>query len=363
MPQKNSLNYFKEAKKELGSGNLNPVYVLCGEEKFFSDRLVEQIESLVPESQKDFNFDLIYGREATVERVLEIARSYPMMAKKRVVIVRDFMILDEKVSKPGEDSEQGGGLEKLIPYLDQPNPSTFLVLTDTKTPNGRTKLGKKLKKGRNVSYYEFKKVPDYKIPEWIEQWVSYKYGQKMAPGVAEKIAQSVGNSLLVLATEIDKVCTLTSNRDIIESEAVQNVIGTYKEYSVFDLKSAVVAHNVDEALAIADQMLLISGNATGEVFKTIGYFYSMFSNLLKIRRLAMSKLSKNQIQKELGIGNTWYFNQLWKEANAFGLVHIHLAFETLLDADRAMKGFSKMDQRGIFLMMIERLTRVPEIPA
>ena len=350
---------FRKALKEIKSGEYKPVYVLSSKEKFFTDRLLKHFKSVIPEEQRDFNFDLIYGREVTVDRIINIAQSYPMMAERRLIIVRDFMQLAEKPSAPGDEEEAGkGSLNDLIPYLEQPNPATILVLADTEKPNGRTKLGKALKKGKHTRYFQFDNVKDYEVPQWITEWTEFKHGKKMEPRVAEKMAHSVGNNLLVLAAEIDKVCTYQKDSDIIDSEAVKNVIGTYKESSVFDLKDAIVAHDSSKALYIADQILHISGNPQGEVFKTIGYFYSMFSKIWQIRRLATQKNDKKLIQKELGIGNSWYFNQLWQQAEAFGIQHIHIAFETLLDADRAMKGFSDMDHRGIFLMMVERLVRI-----
>jgi len=359
LASKKSLQNFRKALKEITSGDYKPVYVISSKEKFFTDRLLTHFESVIPDEQRDFNFDLIYGRESTIDRIINIAQSYPMMAERRMIIVRDFMQLAEKPVAPGEEEEAGkGSLNDLIPYLTQPNPATILVLADTEKPNGRTKAGKALKKGKHTRYFQFDEIRDYEVPQWIVEWTEFKHDKKMEPGVAEKIAHSVGNNLLVLAAEIDKVCTYQKDKDIIDGEAVKNVIGTYKEYSVFDLKDAIVAHDSSKALYIADQILTISGNPKGEVFKTIGYFYSMFVKIWQIRGLAKKNKNKKLVQDEMGIGNSWYFNQLWEQAEAFGMKQIHLAFETLLDADRAMKGFGDMDHRGIFLMMVERLVEV-----
>jgi len=358
MARKTSLDHFRTALKEITGDKLNPVYVFTGQEKFFIDRLLEHVEKWIPEEMKDFNFDMIYGREFTVDKVLDIVRSYPMMAEKRVVVVRDYSQLAERVSAPNQEAEESSPLDNLIPYLTNPNDSTLLVLTDHKKPNGRTKLGKALRKGKKVSYYHFDEVKEYAVPQWITEWTSFKHKKKLEPGVAEKLAESAGSSLLVLAAEIDKAATYVGDNEIIDAEAVKKVVGTYKEYSVFELKDAIVAHDTQEALYIADQMLRLSSNPKGEVFKTVGYLYSMFSKIWQIRILAAKKKDKNQIQDEIGVNNAWYFNQLWKQAQAFSLTHMNMAFETILDADRAMKGFSQMDDRGIFLMAIERLTSI-----
>src|SRR5699024_9596081 len=90
MAKKTSIEHYSEALKDLQSEDRKPIYFFCGEEEFFLDKLQEAVEAMVPEDQKDFNFDLLYGRDITSEKLLSIIRSFPMMADRRVVILRDF---------------------------------------------------------------------------------------------------------------------------------------------------------------------------------------------------------------------------------------------------------------------------------
>ncbi|HET6528236.1 MAG TPA: DNA polymerase III subunit delta, partial [Balneolaceae bacterium] len=131
MAKKTSLELYSEILKELKSGGRKPVYFFYGDEKFFLDRLQKAVEKLIPEDQKDFNFDLLYGRDLSPEKVLAIIRSYPMMAEQRIVIVRDFNQLNAPTI-----NGNGGDINDLIPYLEQPNPTTLLVCFDEKKPRG-----------------------------------------------------------------------------------------------------------------------------------------------------------------------------------------------------------------------------------
>ena len=356
MAKKTSIDLFSEITKELTSGDLKPIYVLCGEEEFFHDRLLDKFRALIPEHARDFNMDLIYGRESTVDRVLNIARQFPMGADRRMVIVRDFLALAEKSKAPGGEGEQSASMNELVPYLENPNPGTLLLLIDTKKPNARTKVGKALKKGKMVGYFEFKEVPDYKLADWVQHWSRLHHNKTIEPRAAALLAHFVGSNLNLLSTEIDKVCTFQDSSQSIDEAAIKKVIGVYREYTVFELKDAVVARDKEKALGIAEQILQQTDSATGEVIKTVGFFYSLFSNIWQIRRLAL-KQNKAAIQKAMGIGNSWYFNKLWDDAAQFSLSEIPLIFEALLDADRAAKGFGKMEPAGIFLLMVERIIR------
>jgi DNA polymerase-3 subunit delta len=94
---------------------------------------------------------------------------------------------------------------------------------------------------------------------------------------------------------------------------------------------------------------------TGEIIRTVGFFYNTFSNIWQIHFLAGQGNSKKEVQSALGIKNNWYFNKLWKDASAFQLNDMARIFEALLDADRAAKGFTVMDPNAVFLLMIKRI--------
>lgn len=353
MAKKTSIELFREVESELNSDSLKPVYTFCGEEEFFLDRLQELVEKMVPEDQKDFNFDLLYGKEITPARLLSIVRSFPMMAERRVVILRDFGGLGE-IDDEAVASGDAGTVNDLIPYVEQPNPTTLFVIIDTKKPAGNTKIGKLLQKGTHTGFYEFKPVPDYRLPEWIGDWIRTRHRKKISPDSARMLAQYAGNNLQVLSTEIDKVCTFVDTSDTIEESDIKKIIGLYREYSVFELKDALVARDLDQALFISEQILQQSKADTGEVIRTVGFFYNMFSNIWQIRRLAASGMNREEVREKMGV-NHWYFKNLWKDSSSYQLNEMPRVFEALLDADRAAKGFTKLDPATILLLMIKRI--------
>jgi DNA polymerase III subunit delta len=352
MPKKTSIEHYKKALADLKSEKRKPVYFFCGEEQFFLDKLQEHVMELLPPEHRDFNLDLLYGRDVTPEKVLSIVRSFPMMAERRVVVVRDFQELSPSNAP---ENDYGGSINDFIPYLEQPNPSTLLVCIDPKKPAGNTKLGKAVQKNSNVGFFEFESMPDYRLPEWIMEWIRQEHDREIAPEAAQMLAQYVGNSLQLLSTEIDKVCTFVDSPQAIEEKHIKKIIGLYREYTVFDLKDTLVSRNLEQSLFIAEQMLHQSKSDTGEVIRTVGFFYNVFSNVWQIKRLAATGNTKKQVQQALGVSSSWYFNKLWKDASKFELHEMPRIFETLLDADRSAKGFSTLDPASIFLLMIKRI--------
>ena len=351
MAKRTSIDHFKDARKSIRSAKQRkPIYYFYGEERFFIDRLQNEVASLVPDEQKDFNYDLLYGGEMTPEGVLGMARSYPMMADLRVVIVRDFLKLS--------GSDKGGGhIRDFEHYVKNPNPSTLLCLIDKKSPDGRTSLGKSLqnKTNSNVQDYEFKALPDYQLTDWAIEWASAQFKKSIDSQAAQVLAQLVGNNLHLLSTEIEKVCTFVDSHERVTLDDVKKIIGSYREYSVIELKEAIFQRNLDKSLGIAEQMLLKSNTDAGEVIKSVGFFYRVFADVWQIRRLMEKQLSKTQIQSELGIRNNYVFNFKWKDASQYQLAEMPRIFEALMDADRAAKGFSTLDVPSIYLLLIKRI--------
>jgi len=346
-----SIDLFKQARNSIRSPEQRKlIYYLYGDEQFFIERLQKDIISIVPDEQKDFNFDLLYGSETTPEKVLGIVKSFPMMADKRVVIVRDFLKL--------RGSESGGGnINDFEHYANQPNPSTILCLIDNKLPDGRTSLGKafKSKSNKNVQEFEFKTLPDYQLADWSIEWAKSQYDKQLDPRASQILAQLVGNNLKLLSTEIDKVCTFVDTQERVTIDHVKKIIGSYREYSVIELKEAIFQRNLEKALGIAEQMLLKSNADAGEVIRSVGFFYRVFADVWQIRRLMEKQLTKSQVQSELGIGNSYLFNFKWKDASQFQFSEMPRIFEALLDADRAAKGFSTLDVPSIYLLLIKRI--------
>lgn len=100
----------------LAKKNYANVYLLHGDEGFYIDRLAEVFENLLPEAERDFNQYTIYAPQTESAVVAETCHRYPMMADRQVVIVKEAQ------------AARADMLDKLVPYIKQPNPSTVLVI-------------------------------------------------------------------------------------------------------------------------------------------------------------------------------------------------------------------------------------------
>ncbi|HEX7087403.1 MAG TPA: hypothetical protein VF198_13655 [Vicinamibacterales bacterium] len=129
-------------RSQIASGNTDPVYVLAGDDDHEKSALALALGEMVEPDLRAFNVERLYptDKDVTPMSVAEAARTLPMLAPRRVVVVLQAERLlnpRRKRGSDGEDEGDGGGLEPLIAYLESPSPSTTLLFVFSTPESGR----------------------------------------------------------------------------------------------------------------------------------------------------------------------------------------------------------------------------------
>ena len=81
------------------------VILLSGEDFQRSERLSEILDAAVDEITRDFNLDIIHSgdfknkAEEFITKFTELIMTFPMMAQRRVIVLRNFDKLDKDAKK------------------------------------------------------------------------------------------------------------------------------------------------------------------------------------------------------------------------------------------------------------------------
>lgn len=113
-------------RKRIASGDLDPVYLLAGDDEREKDALARALVETIDEGLRAFNVDRFHGGDVGIEEVLGAARIVPVMATRRIVVA----VRAERMLQPARESEAARrALEALEDYLAAPCPETTLVLS------------------------------------------------------------------------------------------------------------------------------------------------------------------------------------------------------------------------------------------
>ena len=222
---------------DLKKGNYKPIYFLHGEEAYYIDAITKYIEEhALTDAEKAFNQIVLYGKDVDFKNVVDNARQFPMMANRRVVIVKE--------------AKDMKGLDKLGSYFEHPSDQTVLVIAHKhKKLDGRSKLSKVLKKSAVV--FESKPIRDYKIAEWISNYVR-EQGFKIDGRSSILLGEYLGTDLSKITNEIAKLTVNLEAGKTIDADLIHDKIEISKDFNVFELQNALGKKDLAKSFLITD---------------------------------------------------------------------------------------------------------------
>ena len=272
----------KAILKEIKAGVFKSVYILHGEEPFFIDELSDAIEKhALEEHERDFNQSIFYGKDLDLAVLINDLKSYPLMAERRLVIVKE-----------AQDFKQ---LESLETYMESPNLTTvFVVCHKYKTIDARKKLLKSV--GKNGLIFKSEKVRDYQLGEWIQNQV-----KSLGFGISSKanmlLVESIGNDLSRIVNELNKLAIFVAKGTTIDDAIIEENIGISKDYNIFELTNAIRNRDLLKALKIVNYFE--SNPKAANLVVIIPNLYKLFSQLMRIHFLPNK--SREGVAQALGL--------------------------------------------------------------
>ncbi|MBD3290461.1 DNA polymerase III subunit delta [candidate division KSB1 bacterium] len=303
--------------KNLKKKEIAPVYYFFGEEKFAMDQATDKlIEHSVQPEVRDFNLDIYYASDTDSSKILDTVRSYPMMAERRTVIVREI----QKWSATH--------LNKIADYAESPTPTTCLLLLAT-AGNLRGKAYASLKK--NTAAIEFKPLYDNQVGTWIKNYVE-QHSKEITPKAIQLLHAYVGNLQMNLVNELEKVFLNLGESKRIDEANVEAVVGLSKEFNVFNLTKVIGQKQLKAGLLIINQLLEQGEPPTVMIIRITNYFMT----LLKV--VAPQNIRKSDKELASIAGVNFYFVKEYRAAARFYTSRkIEQAFSLLQQADRNLK--------------------------
>jgi len=330
----------RDVVAEVRAGRVAPVYYLCGKEQFLVQRALAAIRAAVLDPRSAaFNLDTVDCKEGAhhAERILAAARTLPMMARRRLVLVKDA---DEL--KP-ED------LEALLPYLGGPAETTCLVFVASNA-DLRRRFFLELRKMGGLA--KFEPLYERQLPAWIEA-EARGLGHDLEPGAAHLLCDVIGSDLAQLAQALEQLSLFVGPRQRLTVAAVEEVCAETRQHSVFDLANAVGQRDVRKALHQCRRMLQAREPAIRILFMLTRHFRQLWI----ARELASQRLDRDEVARRIGIP-PFFVDGLVTQARSFDEPALARALEALYGADRALKSSHAGDE-----MVLERLVvglcRVP----
>ena len=289
---------FKEIIKSIENENYQPIYFLNGENTYFIDKISDKLlNSVLEDSERDFNETIFYGKESNPEMILDVCKRYPVMSSYQLVVVREAQHLSKTLSY-------------FENYFKKPVPSTILVFCfKGKKIDKRKSVGKLLSKLNYI--YDLDPIKEYQLPDWIISCAN-ENNIKFDRQAIVLFAEFLGNNLSEIEKNIQKLRLLISEGQIVDIDMIQNHIGFSKEYNLFELTDAIAAMNIQKAGFIAHHFG--KNNKSHPIVVTISHLYGFFTKLMKFH-FYKDLMNDQQISGKIGVHP--FFLKQYKQAATF----------------------------------------------
>jgi DNA polymerase III subunit delta len=328
-----------------------PVYFLSGEETYYIDLVSDFIEqNALEENEREFNQDVVYGKDVDLPTVLALAKQFPMMSDYKVVIVKEAQNLKELAKSTGDDegerekdksktSPTAAALAQFTAYVQNPLASTILVFCyKYKTIDKRSAAAKALQK--NAVFIETKKMYDNQVPEWIGNYIKEK-GYVIGPKSTFLLSEFIGNDLSRITNEIEKLVIGLEKGAEITPALVQDKIGISREYNVFELQDALGTKDVMKANRIVTHFA-----ANEKEHPLVVITATLFNYFTKIYRYqSLTDKSKFAAAQAMGV-NPYFVEGYARAAGNYPPVKMRQIFNHLKECDLKSKGIDNASIEG-----------------
>jgi DNA polymerase-3 subunit delta len=300
------------------SGQFPTVTVIGGSERLLVERAVDALKAAaLGDDVMGFNCDLFQGAGLSAHTLINAARTIPMMAKSRFVLVRSV------------DAMASAELDSLCAYMRKPSPEACVVLVSEKL-DGRSKLAKTaIELG---CWFEAAPPKPFEIPE-LARREAERRGHTLSFESAQALADALGTDLSALDDALERLSLYVGSGRPIELGDVESCVVHARTESVWALVDAVGTRDVRVAIASAASLL---GNQEPPL-RILALVARQLRMLARMRSALRAGLKPQEAAVKAG-APPFKARELVAMAKRFDEAQLTRAFRTIAEADLALKG-------------------------
>jgi DNA polymerase-3 subunit delta len=305
-------------------GPLLPLYYFYGEEEYLKNKAVQIVsERLGEKINRGLNFEVFFSSSTPIATLVDHARTIPFLGGRKILLLKEA----EKISA----QEQ----EHLFSYLESPSKKTTIILTSSPINFWGHSFKSLLNSFAKYAAYglvlELNHPYQNEIPDWIK-YMAQNFGKSMVPSAVFLLNELIGNNLLNIFHEMEKLALFSGEKREITEDDVEKMVSSLRTESVFKLVDHIGNQRLSEALITLSQ-LLKSGE---QPLKLLALIVRHFHMIRKARALVNQGLKPAEITHALNI-KKFVWEKLYPQLNKFSEKKLMDCFQQMWEADIALK--------------------------
>ena len=252
---------------------------------------------------------------------------------------------------------------ELEAYAAAPKPTSILVLEPQSFP-GNTRLAKMFEEKGIVIDCASPKESD--VRRWLTDWAKREHRVRLDTEAVDRLLEMVGPSPGLLDSELARLALLAPAPEgtalsTITAEMVEQFGGNWRTRTVWELLDRTLEGNVRAALEHLDR-LLSGGDAPIMILASISLTLRRFAAAARIFRQASQIRRSMSLRESLEAAGTKPFllRSAEEQLKRLGPARAEKLYQTLVEADLALKGESRLDPRTTLERLLIHLAVSPD---
>ncbi len=331
----------QKALSAIRKGTVQPVYLVLGQERYLADSFRREIvKAALSDDEIEFNLAHFDLKETPVSLALEDALSIPFFGDYRIVFLDNPSFLTGE--KKASDVEHN--MEEFAAYLEQPSPSTILVImAPYEKLDERKKIVKKLKATSEI--IDVSRMNEKTVKDYTQKYLSNE-GYEISQEAFDLLLRLTDMELSKVMMELPKLLLYSSDTKSITKKAVEDLVPKSLENNIFDMVTFVMSGKTEQALVLY-QDLILQGE---ETIKINAILVGQFRLLVQAKILMDLGYQQKNIAEVLKI-HPYRVKLAMQQARGFQLNLLGKVLDELVENEFKMKT-GQMEKELLFELFI-----------
>lgn len=333
--------------RSLKQGELAPAYYLYGSEDVLKEEAVRSIvDRATDPGLRDFNLDQRSAAELNPEDIHAFCNTLPMMAERRVVLLRDIEAWKRKTK----------ARTAFLHYLQHPSAETVVILVQGSSEDGEDK-----ELARGAYTVRFQPLSSDRATKWVLREAG-KLGINLESAAAEHLVRSVGADLGALTSELAKLASLPADGPITAA-TIGELVGIQHGETLWDWRSAILDDQSGRAVTLLPAVLAQPGMSgvkmvthLGAALIGLGLARTLYDRGNRgssledsIFRILLKNRPGNLLSYKEEAAHWCRVITRWPGGR------IRAALRAALEADQSLKTTTISDERGVLTNLVLRI--------
>jgi len=230
-------------RKEIASGKTGPLYLLLGADDAEKAAVAGEFAEAVEEDLRAFNVERLYGGDCAAGELIDAARTLPMMAPRRMLIVLEAekLLVPKRESKAAEEEQ-----ERLAAFLADPPPHATVVFVCGAMDQRRRIVKQLMAEARVVDCGSIETDVD------AVRWVKARAARENVPleaAAVQALVERAGLDLVRLRAGLERVALYAMDQSTVTADDVRRAVPAGPETQAdFGIANAIRYGDAREAL-------------------------------------------------------------------------------------------------------------------